>query len=319
MKAKIGLAAVGFLGLVTVLGVAWAQTAPQLINYQGRLADSAGQPLADGSTVDLTFKFYGLSSGQTPLYLTALQEDVVVTHGLYSVLIGSGTITPGTEHTLAEVFQKHPAVWMGVSLDADAEMNPRSRIASSPFALATDLAQIDKFMRAADFDGDGHNKDYIYAGDDCNDTDPSVHPGAADNTKDGIDQDCDGFDGNHCEGLADGSACPGGRCCGEVCRVGADCCQNADCGCGGNADPCMVFMPPTQCYMQLGCFDGSMCMGPPGCEMNPFEAPCNATPGCFWWSQCAGSPMPCDFFDPSSCSLQIGCVVETCGAGYVCQ
>jgi hypothetical protein len=41
-----------------------------------------------------------------------------------------------------------------------------------------------------DFDGDGS-----FAGDDCNDQDASVHPGAADTTADGVDQNCDGVDG----------------------------------------------------------------------------------------------------------------------------
>jgi bacillopeptidase F len=40
-----------------------------------------------------------------------------------------------------------------------------------------------------DADGDGHPVDL-----DCNDADPTVHPGAAEVRRDGIDQDCNGYD-----------------------------------------------------------------------------------------------------------------------------
>ncbi|MEZ4240040.1 MAG: putative metal-binding motif-containing protein [Myxococcota bacterium] len=44
-----------------------------------------------------------------------------------------------------------------------------------------------------DLDGDGY-VDEVAGGDDCDDGDPSVHPGAPDAPGDGIDSDCDGVD-----------------------------------------------------------------------------------------------------------------------------
>jgi len=60
-----------------------------------------------------------------------------------------------------------------------------------------------------DGDGDGHGAgvaepvsctspgpNYVpYLGDDCDDADPSIHPGATDDLGDGVDQNCDGQDG----------------------------------------------------------------------------------------------------------------------------
>ncbi|MCI0498793.1 MAG: putative metal-binding motif-containing protein, partial [Planctomycetales bacterium] len=44
---------------------------------------------------------------------------------------------------------------------------------------------------ATDADGDGYHS-YATGGDDCNDGDASIHPGAAEIWYDDIDQDCDG-------------------------------------------------------------------------------------------------------------------------------
>jgi len=133
MKARrVFLMAMALTGLSIFL--ATAQTVPQLINYQGRLTNASGIPL-DGVSVDLTFTFYSADTVGTT-YLTVLQSNVAVNKGIYNVLIGSGTITPGTESTLAAVFQKHTDVWMGVKVGSDNEMTPRSRVGSVPYALA---------------------------------------------------------------------------------------------------------------------------------------------------------------------------------------
>jgi hypothetical protein len=180
--------------LILVSIIAYGQSVPQLINYQGRLTDSSGQPV-DGDTVDITFTFYGSETGDTAL-LAVVQEDVPVIKGIYNVLIGSGAITPGTENSLAHVFQKRKDVWMGVKVNTDPEMSPRSRITSVPYSLATDKDFLTQFMgtftSTRDFDGDGRFK--FPLGTDCNDWLPTVYAGAPE-ICDGIDNQCPGDPG----------------------------------------------------------------------------------------------------------------------------
>jgi len=43
-----------------------------------------------------------------------------------------------------------------------------------------------------DRDGDGHGSRFCFGGDDCDDANPAVHPGASEVCDDGVDNDCDG-------------------------------------------------------------------------------------------------------------------------------
>ncbi len=187
-----GSRVVFFICLIAAWGLAGAApAAPELINYQGRLTDASGVPL-DGVTVDLSFTFYGAETGGTA-YLTVIQEDVLVGGGIYSVLIGSGSIVPGTRSSLSDLFLSYDRLYMGVSVDDDPEMVPRQRITSAPYSLSVDPSFIDRFINDADFDGDGYDK-LSQGGSDCDDGSASVYPGAPEVPCDGVDQDCDGED-----------------------------------------------------------------------------------------------------------------------------
>ena len=95
---------------------------PQTINYQGRLTDSSGSPL--DTIVDMTFT---LTSGMS-LPWTETHSDVVVTDGLFTVLLGS--ITPFH----ASLFES-TGLSLGIEVGDGPMSDPLIPLASVPYAL----------------------------------------------------------------------------------------------------------------------------------------------------------------------------------------
>lgn len=118
--------------LVMISVAASFAAVPQTINYQGHLASSGGSPL--NATVDMTFTINDTAIGGASLWSEA--QTVQVNNGIYVVALGA--INP-----------IDPAIidgdlWLGVKVGADAEMAPRQKLRSVPFAMnanrATELA-----------------------------------------------------------------------------------------------------------------------------------------------------------------------------------
>ena len=83
MKSRVVLAVI-FLSLLWQ-GVAWAD-APHLINFRGRLTDSLGNPVSDGS-YSLRFRIYDDSLAGNVWWEET--DPVQVKSGLFRVLLGS--------------------------------------------------------------------------------------------------------------------------------------------------------------------------------------------------------------------------------------
>lgn len=148
MKARRGLTLLSIV-LLGLSSVASAADPPGLINHQGVLRDSLGNPV-DNPMVDMVFRFYDSGGGATCVGGTLLLTDghlaagagaVPVTGGLFNVHLGGGAITPGTVSTLPEVFRDNTAVYMEVDVDdgGGAEtLCPRIRVVSAGYALNAD-------------------------------------------------------------------------------------------------------------------------------------------------------------------------------------
>ncbi|MCD4820319.1 MAG: hypothetical protein K8S23_16700 [Candidatus Cloacimonetes bacterium] len=101
---------------------------PNLIGYQGRLTDNNGDPT--NGNISITFSIYDVDSGGTALW-SETQGSVDVDNGLFHVTLGSST-------TLPEDLFNTSNHWLGIAVGTDAEMTPRTRIASVAYAQTDD-------------------------------------------------------------------------------------------------------------------------------------------------------------------------------------
>ena len=111
-----------FFGLLAFAQNVHAQAT---LSIQGVIKNSDGTAVDNGK-YSLTFKLYEAESGGTPVW-SETQDNIPVTGGIYSVLLG--TTTPMTA-----AFDK--TYFLGLSVEGGAELIPRAKLTSSPYALS---------------------------------------------------------------------------------------------------------------------------------------------------------------------------------------
>jgi hypothetical protein len=104
-------------------------TVPNVVGFEGFLANASGQPLAT-STYSTTFKVYDAPTGGNVLWTET--KSVQVTNGLYAVTLGSPS------NPIANVMSGNR--WIGVTVSGGSEVSPRTQILSVPFAINADSA-----------------------------------------------------------------------------------------------------------------------------------------------------------------------------------
>jgi endosialidase-like protein len=107
---------------------------PTYISYQGRLLDSNGDPMTDVEH-DIVLNIYVDDVTPTPLWssgiLTGTPSD-----GLFSIHLGpipSSVFTEGSQR------------YLGITIDSDPEMTPRTEITSVPYAYRSQVADTAEF------------------------------------------------------------------------------------------------------------------------------------------------------------------------------
>jgi fibronectin type 3 domain-containing protein len=117
------------VGMMCIFGSSVFAAVPRQLNYQGYLTDTAGLPV--NTTTQMIFKIYSTDTATEPLWQET--QSVTPVNGYYSVLLG-GTAT------LSLPFDQQ--YWLGVTINSDPEMTPRSPLTSVAYALRADTAEM---------------------------------------------------------------------------------------------------------------------------------------------------------------------------------
>jgi hypothetical protein len=102
---------------------------PRLLSYQGRLADTLGNPVPNG-TYSVVFRLYSQPSGGSSFWNET--QNVTTKDGLFSILLGA--VTPVGSMPDAG------AAYLGMAVGGGAELAPRLRLASSAYAYLAERA-----------------------------------------------------------------------------------------------------------------------------------------------------------------------------------
>ena len=101
---------------------------PDYIDYQGRLTDSGSDPYTGSKLIK--FKIYGSPSGDDSLWSSAYRA-VQINDGLFNVKLGEVVALP------EGLFTGDDPRYLGITIDTDAEITPRTQFITVPYAFSS--------------------------------------------------------------------------------------------------------------------------------------------------------------------------------------
>jgi hypothetical protein len=99
---------------------------PSFVNFSGQLANASGAPLH--GTFSVEFKIYTSSTPFLPAIWSEIQLVTTDAQGRFHVLLGSDSPLTDAEFTGA-------GRWLGITVESDPEISPRTRLVSVPYAF----------------------------------------------------------------------------------------------------------------------------------------------------------------------------------------
>gem|GEM_PF-1377827 len=118
---------------VLALFAASAAEVPRLMSYQGMLTGTDGMPTAGSH--DLRFRIYSGAQEDAEILWEESHTGVEVLDGVFSVVLGSLT-------AMGDDLFDSGELWLGVKVDSDPEMSPRTRITPVPWAMRAGVADM---------------------------------------------------------------------------------------------------------------------------------------------------------------------------------
>ena len=118
--------------------------AGRIINFQGRLTDTLGNPIT--APIDITYNFYSVSTGGTPIISsTRICTASPDQDGVFNSLIGNDTGPGGGSCNVelpSTIFSDNTNVYLGVKIGTEPnEMTPRQQIANVGYAINSETLQ----------------------------------------------------------------------------------------------------------------------------------------------------------------------------------
>ena len=99
------------------------------IAFQGVLRDPQGTTVVDGS-YNLTFKIYDDATSSSNVIYEEDISSVYVSGGVFSVELGTANNTEWQSVPFDETY------YVGVSVNNETEMSPRTKLTTSPYSMA---------------------------------------------------------------------------------------------------------------------------------------------------------------------------------------
>jgi hypothetical protein len=120
------------VGLIALAAPALAAAVPMQFTHQGRLADSGGVPLEGAH--DLVFQLYAQPDATEPVWSQTIAANLDA--GVFSVVLG------GDGAPLDSALFDGSALWLGLAVDAEAELPDRVALVSVPYAVRANQAAV---------------------------------------------------------------------------------------------------------------------------------------------------------------------------------